>query len=113
MVRFRKHFNEIVEHFGKSRFYKELPQLILYSDEKVHCYGQFDWEIPAIAVNVAMIPNTKTAVSTMLHEYCHYLQSPTWYTRYSSMYSYEKHPYEIQADKFAEQWLHKFYKPRR
>ena len=40
----------------------------------------------------------KHLAETIIHEYQHYLQSPSWYTRYYSMgYRYDNHPYEIAA----------------
>ena len=42
----------------------------------------------------------KHLAETIIHEYQHYLQSPSWYTRYYSMgYRYDNHPYEIAAFK--------------
>ena len=36
-------------------------------------------------------------VSTVIHEYTHYLQFWPWYTRYKNLYKYENNPYEVQA----------------
>lgn len=35
--------------------------------------------------------------NTIIHEWVHYLQPPSWYTRYYNSYSYTSHPYEIMA----------------
>lgn len=40
----------------------------------------------------------KMVIQTLIHEYIHYLQSPTWFKRYYNMgYSYNDHPYELEA----------------
>ena len=42
-------------------------------------------------------------IETVIHEYQHYLQSPTWMERYYNMgYDYQTHPYEVQAEKVAK-----------
>ena len=44
--------------------------------------------------------DAKHLAKSIIHEYQHYLQSPSWYTRYYSMgYNYSDHPYEIAAYK--------------
>lgn len=40
----------------------------------------------------------KDLASTILHEYTHYLQFWPWYSRYQKIYSYEKNPYEVEAN---------------
>jgi hypothetical protein len=40
--------------------------------------------------------------NTIIHEYVHHLQHPTWYTRYNKIYTYKTHPYEIFANKIAD-----------
>jgi len=45
-------------------------------------------------------PNCETlhdVVSTIIHEYSHYLQSRTKYRKYEKTYSYEKNPLEKEA----------------
>ena len=40
----------------------------------------------------------KHIIETLIHEYQHYLQSPSWMTRYYNMgYRYDNHPYELAA----------------
>lgn len=44
------------------------------------------------------ILDEKQLAETIIHEYQHYLQSPSWMTRYYNMgYSYSDHPYEVAA----------------
>lgn len=44
----------------------------------------------------------KNLANTIIHEYVHHLQHPTWYTRYRQMYTYKTHPYEIFANNIAD-----------
>lgn len=44
----------------------------------------------------------KNLANTIIHEYIHHLQHPTWYTRYTQLYTYKNHPYEIFANKIAD-----------
>ena len=44
----------------------------------------------------------KNLANTIIHEYVHHLQHPTWYTRYNKIYTYKNHPYEIFANKIAD-----------
>lgn len=41
----------------------------------------------------------------IIHEYIHFLQSESWMQRYYKMgYTYQNHPYEINAKKEEENW---------
>jgi hypothetical protein len=44
-------------------------------------------------------------IQTLVHEYQHYLQSPSWFKRYYDMgYHYGNHPYEVQAYGEEKNW---------
>ena len=46
--------------------------------------------------------NMDDFVSTVIHEYAHYLQRPSWYTRYINMgYEGVDNPYEMIAETIA------------
>ena len=103
-------YDQIIAEFGESPYYKGwLPFLVIYHDAgDVGLLGEFDEDQETIFINLATHNTTKQVIMTMLHEYCHYLQHPTWYTRYANKYSYHDHPYEIQAWEFAEGHIHLF-----
>jgi hypothetical protein len=106
-------YDKIIDQFGMSRWYDWFPSLILYADEGETwkgrwCYGEFCEVAEEISINVAAHYSTRHIIKTILHEYCHYLQRPGWYTRYAGIYSYDRHPYEIQADEFAEEHIGMF-----
>ena len=47
----------------------------------------------------------KLIIETLVHEYQHYLQSPSWMTRYYKMgYDYNNHPYELAATAEEKNW---------
>ena len=44
-------------------------------------------------------------IETLVHEYQHYLQSPTWMKRYYDMgHDYVSHPYEKSANAEEKNW---------
>lgn len=102
---------KILAHFGYSKFYSKsrgLPYLVLFHDDYKTIYGTFDYDNLEVAVNVYLHTTTRGIIKTMLHEYSHYLESPSWYTRYSKKFSYQNHPYEIKAHQFADDHIDKF-----
>lgn len=98
---FNNIYKQIAEYYGPSIHYsEELPQLMLIYDERDYDYGYFEY--PYVIVNVARCNRVSRIIRTMIHEYIHYCQSPTWYTRYSKMYAYWDQPYEVEARAIAE-----------
>lgn len=111
-------YEDIKRAFGKSKYYSWLPNLILYTDASASwngmwLYGDFDVEDKCITVNIAAHRTLRQVVSTILHEYRHYLQSPSWYTQYEKMCKYAEHPYEKDADDFALEHVDKFVNTKR
>jgi hypothetical protein len=57
---------------------------------------------------VLYYPNMKSRrhiIETLIHEYQHYLQSPSWMTRYYNMgCDYNNHPYELAATAEEKNW---------
>lgn len=65
---------------------------------KSHC-GQYDPSENVIYVQIHTHIYWQELAATLIHEWCHYLQSSTWYDRYYTMgYQYHNHPYEIEAE---------------
>jgi hypothetical protein len=88
-----------------SKWYDWVPDVIFYHDDNhpgIMTMGEFEEGLEEITINLAACWSVKVATSTMIHEYVHYLQCPSWYTRYSEEYKYDDHPYEIQANDIAE-----------
>lgn len=73
-----------------------------FSDEKKirkNCvyHGDYSFERNAITIYIANCDTILDVVSTVIHEYTHYLQFATVYKRYSKIYYYSQNPYERQA----------------
>lgn len=93
-------FEEIRDHYGPSKYIEDPAELSIYYDPSYPRMGeQCDEEI---SINMAKCPTMNHAIQVLIHEYTHYLQSPSWYTRYCDSYTYDNHPYEIQANEVAK-----------
>lgn len=113
--RLAKHFlSKCEELYGFSKFYECTPYLefekSIYSryaedendwhkcEEDDTPQAEFDCIENTIVLYYKNILNEKQLAETIIHEYQHYLQSPSWMTRYYNMgYSYQDHPYEVAA----------------
>lgn len=98
-----QYFDKIVSHYGYSSHHTETPWLVIedspYSDaDDKDIIGEYCAMDNELIVYWKNIKNTEELVRTLIHEYQHYLQSPSWMTRYYNMgYDYHNHPYETIA----------------
>ena len=105
------YLDKIIEVYGLSNHFDSEPYLLLedkvYSDgTDKNLKGEFDSDFNEIVVYWKNIKNEEELVRTLVHEYTHYLQSPSWMTRYYNMgYEYTDHPYEVQAYVEEENWI--------
>ena len=104
------YFNMISDYYGMSRYHATLPYLSVedsrYSDgEDKETKGEYCSLHNEIVIYWKNIEDEESLIRTITHEYQHYLQSPTWFTRYYKQgYSYNDHPYEVQALEEEENW---------
>jgi len=104
------YINKIQEHYGMSKHHATFPYIYVedspYSDaEHKTIKGEFCHMENDITVYWKNISTEEDLIRTLVHEYQHYLQSPTWMTRYYKQgYSYVDHPYEVQARQEEENW---------
>lgn len=102
-------FDWCVKRYGKSKYYKTYPILILSYSKSQKYHGEFyaDDTDDELDIELVLYLNNlfskRQIVLTMIHEYQHYLQSPIWLTRYYETTCYDKNPYEINAEKEAKQ----------
>ena len=65
-------------------------------------YDRYDNEI---IIYYPRMETKRHIIETLIHEYQHYLQSPSWMVRYYNMgYDYNNHPYEVAATKAEGNW---------
>ena len=104
-------YNKIIEHYGESKHYNRTPYVSIedspYSDEEVpdELYGEYCSILNEIVLYWKNITSLELLIRTLLHEYQHYLQSPSWNRRYYNMgYDYNDHPYEVRAFNEETRW---------
>lgn len=101
---------KIEAHYGWSKFKDEPPYIIYDEDIYERLSGEkgmrgednpdaeYCWDDNEIIIYYPNMKSRKHIVQTLIHEWQHYLQSQSWYTRYYDMgYNYNDHPYEVQA----------------
>ena len=90
-----------IDEFGLSKHYEHYPYIEIDIDE-VDLMGEFVGDNNEIIVYPNAMDNMDDFVSTVIHEYSHYLQRPSWYTRYINMgYEGVNNPYEMIAETIA------------
>ena len=104
-------FPKIEKHYGLSKFHECTPYVETHYNiyekyssesgaegEQDTCHAEYCSMLNEISVYWPQMKSRKHIVETLVHEYQHYLQSPSWMKRYYNMgYRYDNHPYEIQA----------------
>jgi len=99
--------NWCCENLGWSKFHNELPFIdIDDSSNDWNMMGEYDSFDNNIIIYKKYIHSIDDLINTVIHEYSHFLQSPTWYTRYANNMTIievaaGEHPYEIQAEEMA------------
>lgn len=67
--------------------------------------AEYDYITNSIILYYPRLKNKKQVIQALIHEYQHYLQSPSWMTRYYKMgYDYNNHPYELAATTEEKNW---------
>ena len=90
-----------IDEFGLSKHYEHYPYIEIDMDE-VDLMGEFVGDNNEIIIYPNAIDNMNDFISTVIHEYSHYLQRLSWYTRYINMgYEGVNNPYEMIAETIA------------
>ena len=112
-------YPKIEKHYGFSKFnlnqtpYVETHYNIYarYSGEpeaegtESGCHAEYDRTDNSIVVYYPNMKSRKHIIQTLVHEYQHYLQSPSWMKRYYDMgHDYNTHPYEVAAYAEESNW---------
>ena len=97
-----KTFDWCIEQYGFSKHHDNEPWLD-FSNEKLGMMGEYVADDNTMTIYKKYIKNNDDLIETIIHEYQHYLQSPTWMERYYNMgYEYDTHPYEIEAEEVVQ-----------
>jgi hypothetical protein len=105
------YLERISKYYGLSPFQAALPYLSLetntYGNRKdKSIVAEYCSTLNEIQIYYRNIVSVEQLVKTLVHEYQHYLQSPSWMKRYYKMgHTYDTHPYEIKAYKEEENWI--------
>ena len=105
-----RYFDKVTEIYGYSNHHNSFPYLSIedspYDDaDDLDLVGEFRADLNEVIVYHKNIKSVEDLIKTLIHEYQHYLQSPSWFTRYYKMgYGYNDHPYEIAAYKEENNW---------
>ena len=106
-------YPQIEKHYGVSKFQECTPYIELHKNiyekysgeegaqgEEDSCHAEYCSMLNEITVYWPQMKSRKMIVQTLVHEYQHHLQSPSWMKRYYNMgYRYDNHPYEVAATK--------------
>lgn len=79
-------------YFRKDETYKKTKGAYYYDDNIIVIYYLNN-------------KNIKELISTIIHEYTHYLQPDKQYWEYFQTHYYSTHPHERQADRYATKYL--------
>ena len=75
------------------------------SGEEDSCHAEYCSMLNEISIYYPQMKSRKMVIETLIHEYIHYLQSPTWFKRYYNMgHDYVSHPYEKEATSFEKDY---------
>lgn len=115
-------YPKIEKYYGYSKFTPECtPYIELHHNiyarysgeedaqgEEDKCHAEYDRIDNSIVIYYPQMKDRKHIIQTLVHEYQHYLQSPSWMKRYYDMgFRYDNHPYEVAA--YAEEKNYKIF----
>lgn len=108
----QKYLDKCIEVYGLSKHQESTPYLEFETSIYDRLSGEegmegeqmpdaeYDCITNSIIIYYPKMEDAKHLAQTIVHEYQHYLQSPSWMTRYYRMgYRYDNHPYEVAATK--------------
>ena len=88
-------FPKIEKHYGFSKFQECTPYVELHKNiyekysgeegaqgDEDSCHAEYCSMMNEISIYYPNMKSKKMVIQTLIHEYIHYLQSPTWFKRY-------------------------------
>lgn len=96
-----KIYSWCIDYYGASKFRNDYPDYEIDSDSEFA--GEYEFESNTIFLYLPECNKIDCLIKTFIHEWIHYLQSPSWYKIYQNkfQYNYTLNPYEIQAEEIA------------
>lgn len=100
-----KYYKVVEDLYGYSKHHESTPYIHLSDEDKETLKGEYCYILNEIIIYYKNIGSEEDLIRTLIHEYQHYLQSPSWMTRYYRQgYTYDNHPYEVEALQEEENW---------
>ncbi len=117
-----KSYPKIEKYYGHTKYHNCTPYIEIHHNIYIRITGdEYDQDILSetecnpdaeydkvdntIIIYWPKMVNKETIIKSLIHEYQHYLQSPSWMKRYYNMgYDYDNHPYEIAATQEESNW---------
>ena len=106
-----KYLENCVKVYGESKYHESTPYLefqpYVYSKyvEGDNPIAEYIFDYNTIVIYYKNIESAKDLAQTIVHEYQHYLQSPSWFKRYYNMgHDYVSHPYEKEAISYEKDY---------
>jgi len=100
-----KYIKTVEEYYGESNHQSTTPYIYMSDDIIDDIKGEYCHLFNEITVYWQNINSLEELIRVIVHEYQHYLQSPSWMTRYYKMgHTYDSHPYEVAAYAEEENW---------
>ena len=66
--------------------------------------GEYDFKHNEICIFPKAHKNLRDLVDTVIHEYTHHLQKESTYWKLYKKYTYDDHPYEVEANSVAKKY---------
>ena len=100
----KQYLDRCIDVYGYSKHHDTTPYLefqpyvhSVYTEDD-NPIAEYIFDYNTIVIYYKNINSAEDLAQTIVHEYQHYLQSPSWMTRYYNMgHNYSDHPYEIAA----------------
>lgn len=100
------YYSKVEQIYGLSKHHKHTPYIYICDEPAPDdIKGEYCHIFNEITVYIQNIHSHEELIRVLIHEYQHYLQSPSWMTRYYKMgYDYNNHPYELAATAEEKNW---------
>ncbi len=94
------------DNLGASKFHSYEKPWLSFDEIDNEFLGEYSSSENELVIYIDEINDLEELIRTIIHEYQHYLQSPSWYTRHwdKNLKNYFDHPYEAEAEEIADKY---------